>query len=315
MKKILILALSLFLGGTAQAEDTIRLIVGYAAGGSADQNARLLASEMSKVLHKNIVVENKLGAAGIVASQYLAKAPADGSVLMVGSNSVLAINKGLYNKLPYDPEKDFALVGGISASPLVLVVSDNVHSKTVKELATEANTLGQPLTMGSSGNGSIPHIAGSYISREVGVPVMHVPFNGNAPSVIALMSKTIDIIYDTLPSSIGNIKAGKYKALGITSDQRFPLLPDVPTLAEQGYPNLTANAWFGLVAPAGTPKPIIDELNKALNTVLKKPEVNKKFLNMGAITMSGTPEDFQRFVKSEIDRWVPETKRLGLKVD
>ncbi|MGB6105306.1 MAG: tripartite tricarboxylate transporter substrate binding protein [Pusillimonas sp.] len=311
-------ALCLFgiLGGAAYADQSpIRLIVPFDAGGPTDQNARLIAAEISKVIERTVIVENKPGAAGIVGAQYVAKAPADGTVYLIGSNASLAINKGLYKTLPYDPQKDFAPVGGISFSPLVLAVNKDIHAKTVEDFVVEAKARKEPLTMGSSGSGSIPHIAGSYIADALGVSVLHIPFKGTAPAVVALMSGTIDIIFDTLPTSLQNIKAGQYNGLGITSDQRFPLLPDVPTFKEQGYDNMTASAWFGLVAPAKTPPAVIAEMNKALNIALGTDVVKEKFLNMGAQPMLGSPAEFTQFVQEETDKWVPQVKRLGLTVN
>lgn len=309
-----VVATLLVAAGGAQAQERISLVVPFSAGGPADQTTRLIANELMKVTEKTYIVENKPGAAGIIAAQYVAQAPADGSVYMVGSPGSLVINAGLYKNLPYDPETDFVPVSGMTRSPLVLVTNVQVPAKDAKTLVADIKQGRQSANVGTPGNGTIPHLAGSYFANQADIEVLHVPFKGIAPAITSLMSGDIDIVFDTLSTSLGNIQAGKVKALGVAAAQRHDSLPDVPTLTEEGY-ELEASSWFGLVAPAGTPKHAVEEMNAAVNRIITSPEFKQRLLSMGSEPLEGSAEDFARFVASERARWLPEVTRLNLSAD
>jgi len=316
MNKLLtgILATLFLAVGGAQAQERISLVVPFSAGGPTDQTTRLIANELMNATGKTYVVENKPGAAGIIAAQYVAQAPADGSVYMVGSPGSLVINTGLYKKLPYDPVADFVPVSGMTRSPLVLVTNVQVPAENVKALVSDIKEGKQSANVGTPGNGTIPHLAGSYFAHQAGIEVLNVPFKGIAPAITSLMSGDIDIVFDTLSTSLANIQAGKVKALGIAATQRSDGLPDVPTLKEQGY-DVEASSWFGLVAPANTPKQIVEEMNVTVNRIITSPEFKQRLLEMGSEPLAGSADDFARFVESERDRWLPEVTRLNLSAD
>jgi tripartite-type tricarboxylate transporter receptor subunit TctC len=289
----------------------IRFIVPYAPGGAADQMARLVANDVAKTLATPVIVENKPGAGGGVAADYVAKSAPDGRTFFVGSNAPLVINTALYPKLPYNPEKDFVPVGGFGKSPLLLVTRKDLPVNDLAELITLAKNSPGKLNMGSAGSGNITHLAGEYASGVMGFKVVHVPFQGSAPAITSLMGSSIDIMFDALPSSMQQARIGRIKPLAIMDAKRSALLPNVPTLRELGYENLEASAWFGLVAPAKTSNDVIVKMNKAINEALGKSDVQQRFHDIGAETMPGTPEDFGEFVKKELKQWVPVVKLTG----
>jgi len=300
--------------GTVQAQERINLVVPFSAGGPTDQITRLLAEGLANATGKIYVVDNKPGAAGIVAAQYVARAPADGSVYMVGSPGSLVINKGLYKKLPYDPEKDFVPVAGMTKSPLVLVTNNKTAANNVKEYVEQASQSHKSVPMGTPGSGTIPHLAGAYLSNQLGIEVLHVPYKGVAPAIVGLMAGDIDLVFDTLSTSMENIRAGQLKALGIASKERNATLNTIPTLAEQGYP-MEASSWFGLMAPANTPTDVVQKMNAAVNQVINSEEFKQRLTSIGSEPLAGTPEDFAKFIESERERWLPEIARLNLSAD
>lgn len=314
MVPVSIAAAGLSFSSVAQAQqrqEAIRFIVPYAPGGAADQMARIVANDVSHSLGAPVVVENKPGAGGGVAADYVAKSPADGRTFLVGSNGPLVINTALYAKLPYNPEKDFVAVGGFGKSPLLLVTKKDLPVNSLKELIALGKKEEGKLSMGSAGNGNITHLAGIYASGIMGFKPLHVPFQGSAPAITNLMGGNIDFMFDALPSCVQQAKSGRIKPLAIMDKKRTAGLPNVPTLSELGYDNLEASAWFGLVAPAKTSPDVVKKLNKAINDALAKPEVQTRFQEIGAEPMPGTPDDFGNFVKAELKRWVPVVKQSG----
>jgi tripartite-type tricarboxylate transporter receptor subunit TctC len=303
-----------FLMGAAQAQEQITLVVPFSAGGPTDQVTRVLAEGLTKVTGKRYVVDNKPGAAGIVAAQYVARAPSDGSVYMVGSPASLVINIGLYKKLSYNPEKDFIPVAGMTRSPLVLVTNPKVSANDIKGLIETAKQNKQSLPMGSPGSGTIPHLAGAYLSSQLGIEVLHVPYKGIAPAIAGLIAGDIVLVFDTLSTAIPNIQSGQLKALGIASDKRNASLSNIPTLSEQGYP-LQASSWFGLMAPVNTPESVVQNMNAAVNQVITSDDFKQRLLQNGSEALTGSPDDFARFIQSERERWLPEIKRLNLSAD
>lgn len=299
----------------AQQKTPIRFVVPYPAGGAADQITRLVAQDTSLILGTPIVIDNKAGAAGMIAGETVARSEPDGKTFFVGSNAPLVINAALYAKMPYDPEKAFLPVAGMGKSPLLLVTRKELKVGTVNELIALGKKDPGKLTMGSASSGNITHLAGEYASTLMGFKVTHVPYTGSAPAIMSMMGNNVDIMFDALPSSMQQAKAGKIQPLAILDNARFPQLPDVPTLKEAGYPNAEASAWFGVVAPARTPPAAISELNKAINEALKKPELIEKLRAIGAQPMPGSPEVFGKFIADERARWIPLAKSLGVKAD
>jgi tripartite-type tricarboxylate transporter receptor subunit TctC len=298
--------------GRAQA---LRFVVPYPPGGAADQITRLVANDAAALLGKAIVVENKAGAAGMIAAETVARAEPDGTTFLVGSNAPLVINAALYSRMPYDPERDFVPVAGLGKAPLMLSVRRDLPVKSLQDLAGLGAKEARKLSMGSASSGNITHLAGEHASDRLGFKVTHVPFAGSAPAIVSLLGGNIDLIYDALPSSMQQARAGKIRALAILDGARFPLLPEVPTMKELGYPNLEASAWFGLMAPAKTPAPAIAQVNKAINDALRRPELVEKLHGIGAQPMPGSPEDFGRFVAAERAQWIPVARALNLKAD
>ena len=311
-------AASLFLafGGfsaQAQQDGPVRFVVPYPAGGAADQISRLVAQDASLILGRPIIIDNKAGAAGMIAGDAVARAEPDGKTFFVGSNAPLVINSALSATMHYDPEKAFVPVAGMAKSPLLLVTRKELKVNTVSDLIALGKKDPGKLTMGSASSGNITHLAGEYASSLMGFKVTHVPFAGSAPAIMSMMGNNVDIMFDALPSSMQQVKAGKIQALAILDNARFPQLPSVPTLQESGYPNAEASAWFGVVAPVRTPPAIVNEMNKAINEALKKPELLDKLRAIGAQPMPGAPEVFGKFIADERARWIPLAKLLGVK--
>ena len=293
----------------------IRFIVPYPPGGATDQITRLVAHEAANALGTPIVVENKAGGAGMIAAETVARAEPDGRTFLIGSNGPLVINSALFRKLPYDPVKDFVPVAGLGKTPLLLAIRPGLPVKSVAELVALGKKEPGKLTMGSAGNGNISHLAGEYTANALGFKATLVPYGGSAPAIISLVGGNIDLLFDALPSSLQQVRAGKIRALAILDATRFALLPDVPTLRELGFPNTDASAWFGVVAPARTPEPVIARLSKAINVSLRQPALIEKLQAIGAQPLPATPEEFGRLLTEERAKWIPVANTLGLKAD
>ncbi|MCC2673163.1 MAG: Uncharacterized protein K0R58_110 [Ramlibacter sp.] len=306
-------ALLLAAGAVHAQKAPIKFLVPYPAGGAADQITRLVANEASNVLGTPIVIENKAGAAGMIAGDLAARSQPDGTTFFVGSNAPLVINQALYEKMPYDPEKDFVPVAGMGKSPLLLVTKPGLGPTDMPTFVAFARKSAHPLTMGSASSGNITHLAGEYAASLMGFKVTHVPFAGSAPAMANLMGGQIEIMFDALPSSIQQAKAGKAVPLAILDNDRFPALPNVPTLKEAGFPGAEASAWFGVMAPAKTPPEAVNAMNRAINEALKKPELVEKLRAIGTQPMPGSAQDFGKFIDSERAKWNPLVKKLGVK--
>ena len=308
------LTLAALAAAPASAQDApVRFIVPYPPGGAADQIARLVAQEMSKGGGPTIIVENKPGAAGMIAADYVARAKPDGKTFFVGSNAPLVVNQALYAKMTYDPAKDFVPVSGMAKSPLLLVVRQDLPAGDVKALIALGRQSPGKLTMGSAGTGNITYLAGEYAVSKLGFQVTHVPYQGSAPAIVGLMGSSTDMMFDALPSSMTQAQAGKIRPFAVLDDKRFAGLPDVPTAAELGYPGIDASAWFGLVAPAGTQTAVVENMNRGVNQALDQPELQRKLTQIGAVPMPGNAQVFAAFVQAERDRWLPVARDLGLK--
>jgi len=298
---------------SAAQDAPVRFVVPYPPGGAADQIARLVAQEMSKAGGAPIIIENKPGAAGMIAADHVARAKPDGRTFFVGSNAPLVVNQALYAKMTYDPARDFVPVSGMAKSPLLLVVRHDLPASDVKTLIALGRQAPGELTMGSAGTGNITYLAGEHAVSKLGFQVTHVPYQGSAPAIVGLMGGSTDMMFDALPSCMAQAQAGKIRPFAVLDDKRFAGLPDVPTAAELGYPGIDASAWFGLVAPAGTPATVVERMNQDVNRALAQADLQRKLTAIGAVPMPGDAGVFAAFVQAERDRWLPVARDLGLK--
>jgi len=293
----------------------IRIVVPFPAGGTTDILARAVANEMQKAWGQAVVVENRAGAGGNIGSDIVAKSAPDGYTLLVGAVSPQAINVTLYPKLPYDVMRDFAHVTLIAAVPNVLEVNPGVPVKTVKELIALAKAQPGKLTYASSGSGTSIHLSAELFKTMAGVDMLHIPYKGSAPAITDLISGQVNLMFDNLPSSLAQIKAGKLRAIAVTTLKRSPALPDVPTIAESGLPGYDASSWFGMHAPAGTPSDIVHKLSSTVAKSLHTPEMRERLASQGAEPVGNTPEQFTEFVRAEIAKWAKVVKASGARVD
>ncbi|WP_410170640.1 tripartite tricarboxylate transporter substrate binding protein [Cupriavidus nantongensis] len=295
----------------AYPDKPIRLIVPAAAGGTTDIASRLVGKRMGELLGQPVVVENRAGGGGIIGAQALRQSAADGYTLMMGNIGPNAINYSLYRQLPYRAE-DFAPVTLVVSVPNVLVVNANVPARTVAELVALARAQPGKYSFASSGTGQSVHLSGELFRKRTGSDLIHVPYKGAAPAVADLVAGQVTMMVDNLPSSLPHIRSGKLRALAVTSASRVPELPDVPTMKEAGVNDFQVTAWFGLVAPAGTPPEVIDRLQKTVAGILVEPEIKSRLAELGGIPGGDTPAHFGTFIKSERERWARVVKDTGI---
>jgi len=295
----------------AWPEHSITIIVPAAPGGTTDIATRIIADKLAGQLGQSVVVENRAGAAGIIGSQQLARAKPDGYTLIMGNIGPNAINYSMYDDLPYKAS-DFAPITLVISVPNVLVVNEKSPAHNVNELIALLNKDPAQATFGSSGTGQSPHLSGELFKQRAGVQATHVPYKGAGPAVSALLAGQFGFMVDNLPSSMPHIQSGKFRALAVTSAERVPELPDVPTMKEAGINDMVVTAWFGLIAPAGTPAPVIDKLAKATQAVLAQPEVQQRFHAMGGQAGGNSPAEFTAFIDQERERWSTTVKAAGL---
>lgn len=306
--------------GAASAQDAypqqpVRLVVPFAAGGSTDLVARLVAQGMGERLGQQVVVENKGGAGGNLGATAVKQAAPDGYTILMGTIATHALSASLYEKPPFDPEKDFAPIVLLVTVPNVLTVNKDYPAKDVKELIERLKAHPGEEVWSSSGNGTPLHLSGQLFMTMTGTDMIHVPYQGSGPALVDALSGAVPINFDNLPSSASHIKAGSLRALAVTTKARVPLFPDVPTMEEAGVPGYETNTWNALFAPAGTPPEAIAKLNAAANEALKDPALIEKLAGVGATVVGGTPEALASHVKAEIERWRPVVKAAGVKMD
>ncbi len=293
----------------------IKIVVGFPAGQSSDANARRIAMGMSTLLKQSVFVDNKPGAAGAIAHSALKNAPADGYTLGIGSTGTVAINPFLYKTLPYDPLKDFEPVTLISASPLVLVVPAASPINNLKELLAYAKSRPGKVAWASGGSGSTGHIAMEMLKKQAGIDVLHVPYKGSPPMITDLMGGVVEVAFDPIGSMLPFIQSGKVKALGIATLTRYAPLPEMPTMAEQGLPGFEAMPWTVLLAPRGTPAPVLKLLNDTVVQVLKQPGVVEDFARTASMPLGGTAAHATQYLRAEHVRWGTAVKASGAQVD
>jgi len=293
----------------------IRLIVGYPPGGGTDVVARIITPKLSEFLGQSVVIENRPGATGVTAAGFVAKSPPDGYMLMMGHVSINAIAPSVFAKLPYDAAKDFAPIILTASVPHFIVVQPSLPVRSIKELIALAKAEPGKLTFPSAGNASTPHLAGEMFKTMAGVDMVHIPYKGSGPAVTDLVGGQVNLMFDNLPSSIAQIKAGKLRAIAVTTLKRSPALPDVPTIAESGLPGYDASSWFGMHAPAGTSKDIVNKIYGVVSKSLRTPEMTERLATQGAEAVGNTPEEFSEFVRAEIAKWAKVVKASGARVD
>ena len=304
------------LAAAAQAwpDKPLRFVMSAPAGSSIDVLGRTIADKLKDRLGQPVVVENKPAAGGTVAVEDIAKAVPDGYTMVLAFNGPLSITP-LLRKLPYDAQKDLAPVITTSSQPNVLAVNAQLPAKTVGELVAYAKANPGKLNYASVGPGSSSHLNGELLKSLAGIDIVHIPFNGSPPAVTSTVQGETQMIFAVMQPLQPQIQAGKLRALAVTSAKRFPLLPDLPTIAESGYPKFESLAWNGVLVPAGTPKPVIARLNSEMNAILKLPDVVQKMNAAGFDLIGGTPEDFGALIKAETDKWAPIVKGAGIKID
>jgi tripartite-type tricarboxylate transporter receptor subunit TctC len=322
MISLIVLALS---AQVASAQGTwpskpVKIIVPFAPGGTTDILGRVMAGELSKSLGQTVIVDNKAGVGGNVGTDTVAKSAPDGYTLLMGTVGTHGINKALYPKLSFDPEKDFAPVTLVASVPNVLVINTErakqMGINNVSELIAYAKRNPGKLNMASAGNGTSIHLAGELFKSMSGTFMVHFPYRGSAPAMQDLIAGNMDVMFDNLPSAMPHIKSGRLKALGVTSSQRSPALPDVPTIEDAGgLKGYEASSWFGLLAPAGAPVEIVNRLQQESAKALSRAEVKDKLLAQGAIAVGNTPSEFASFIRNEHVKWARVVKASGAKVD
>ncbi|MDO8598010.1 MAG: tripartite tricarboxylate transporter substrate binding protein, partial [Sulfuricaulis sp.] len=293
----------------------IRIVIPSPAGGPTDILGRLLARGFQAKWGQPAVPENRPGASQFIASDLVAKAAPDGYTLLVGTHQSHQNNAGLFRKLPYDPIKDFAPISLLASAPIVLLVHPSVPAKSLTELLAIARAKPGALNYGSQGNGSGGHIGMAMIEQMANVRMNHIPYKGAAPALVDLVGGRIDVLMATITSSVGNIRAGKVRALGVTSLQRSPLLPDVPSISELGLSGFEVVGWFGLFAPAGTSREVILELNTEVVRIMNEPDTKKLLTNQGLVVAANSPEQFAQHVAREIDKWTKFIRGAKIQAD
>ncbi len=307
------------LGSTALAQDfpdrPITLVVPFAAGGSTDVVARIVAQKMSEDLGEQVIVQNVAGAGGNLGADNVARADPDGYTILMGTVATHALNPLILKTKPYDPEKDFAPISLLVVVPNVLVVNPELPAKDVAELLALLKAKPDEYSYASSGNGTPLHLSGELFKKMAGVSMQHIPYKGAGPALNDVIGNQVPIMFDNLPSSSSHIKAGTLRALAVTTAERAPSFPDVPTVAEAGIPGYETYTWNALFAPANTPQPVVARLNEAANKALKDPAVVERMKEFSATIVGSTPEELAAHVKAELAKWTPVVRDANVQMD
>lgn len=309
---------ALALLGAARAdypERVVKIIVPFPAGGTTDLLARLVAERLDKRLGKPFIVENRGGASGSIGTQAVATSDPDGYTLVMATINTHGINSAVFRSLPYDPVRDFAPITVVASTPNVLMVNPALGVSDLAGLLKMAKEQPGKIDFGSTSLGGSPHMSGELLKTMAGVNLNHVPYRGGGPMLNDLIAGHIKVGFDNLPSAIGQIRGGTVKALAVTTAQRFPSLPDVPTIAESGVPGYEVSAWFGLLAPAKTPPPIVEKLQREIAGILTEPEMKTKLLELGGVPGGMSPTAFGEIVRKEVAKWPEVVAKTGVKVE
>jgi len=318
LRRILVLATLLAATGVAWAQTypsrPVRLVVGFTPGGGVDINARLLAPRLSEYLGQQVIVENRPGAGTNIANELVAKSSPDGHTLLINTPA-LAINMSLYPNLPFDALRDFAPVSVFSESPNVLVVNAKLSAQSVKELIAMARGAPGKLNYSSAGVGTTQHLAAELLKLRTGTFMVHIPYKGTAPSLTALIAGEVDLSFANIPAIHAHLKSGRLRALATAAAQRDPQLPDVPTMKEAGVEGVEVVVWYGVFAPAGTPRDIVRTLANGIVRATREPEVRRRMLEQGAAPVGNTPEEFAKLLREEVARWAEVVKVSGARAE
>ena len=293
----------------------IRLVVPFPPGGAVDFYARVVQPALSEALGQSVLIDNKAGASGMVGAGIVAQSPADGYTLLLGNIASLAINVGIYDKMPYDPRRDFTHIVRTVDVNYVLVTHPGVPARTVAELITHAKANPGKLSYGSAGSGSLPHLGTELLKAQAGIDMVHVPYKGGGPMVTDALGGQIQVVLGDQANLMPHVQTGKLRALAVATTKRSVNAPDIPTIAESGLPGFDATAWQGLVGPAGMPADVVKRLNEAFNKVMATPAIRDKLVGGGLEPIGGTPQQFSRFIDSEISKWVKIAKDVGAKAE
>ncbi len=321
LPRSIVLVLSCLVAASAAGAQTdypnkpVKVLTGFPAGQATDVLGREVAAKLAEQLGQQFFVDNKPGAAGIIATQAAMSAPADGYTLLLSSSGPLAVNPGLYSKLPYDPTRDFVPVAGIALVPLVLVTNPGFDAKSIKELVAMARSKPGKINYASGGNGVTNHLVMEMFRSAADVNITHVPYKGGPPALTDLMGGQVDVMFETTVATLPFVKQGKLRALAVSSSRRSSAAPELPTVAELGYPGFSGVPWVAIMAPANTPAPIVSKLNAEINKALASKTVRDNFLAQGAEPMPMSPEELGAFIKSEIGKWTKVVKDSGAKVE
>ena len=289
----------------------VRIIVGASTGGGVDITARMLAIKLTDLFKQQFVVENRAGASGNIGTEQAVRAAPDGYVLLMGTIGTLTINPGLYRNLSFDTVRDFAPIARAADATNILAVHPSVPARSVKELIAVAKLRPGELLYGSPQNGTAGHLAGELFNSLAGVKLVHIPYKGGAPAMIDLISGQLQLMFATTSTSVQHIRAGKLRALAVTTAKRAALVPELPTMIESGLPGFEVNNWYGLVAPAKTPAEVIAVLNRQVRTALEAPDVKEAMLKQGLDPAGGTPEEFGAYIRSELAKWSKVIRASG----
>ena len=304
---------------TAQSDypnKPIKLIVGFAPGGSTDIVARIVAQKLTERLGQSVVVENRAGAGGTIGADLTAKAAPDGYTLTLGTTSTHAIAAGAYSKLPYDPVKDFTHISLVAITPYLLVTSQKTPAAKLADFVALAKSQAGKMNYGSAGNGTATHLSMEMLKDAAKIDLQHIPYKSNAESDRAILAGEVDAVFGSMPALLQNAKAGKVKPIAVGTAARSPALPDVPTVAEQGYPGFEAALWLGIMGPANMPKAVVDKLHRTLSEIVATPEFKTAMDANGAEPLaSKSPQEFTQMLRGQVDKYVKITKAIGIKLD
>jgi tripartite-type tricarboxylate transporter receptor subunit TctC len=293
----------------------VRVIVPFAPAGATDILGRLTATELGNALGQSFVVENRAGAGGNIGSDLVAKSPPDGYTLLFGAAGNIGINPSLFANIPYDPARDLAPISLIAEVTNILVVHPSVNARSVEELIALGRATPGGLVYASSGNGSTIHLSAELFASMTRLPMTHVPYRGSGPAMADLLAGRVALMFDNLPSALPHVREGRLRALAVTAARRSPVLPDLPTIAEAGVPGYEATSWFGLFAPAGTPREIVDRMAREMAAFARRPEVAERIRALGAEPITNTPAEFAAMVRTEIDKWGAVVRASGARAD
>ena len=318
MSRVLAVATAMLAVTSASAqtypEKPVRLIVPFAPGGTTDMVARVVGSKLAELLGQTVVIDNKAGAGTIVGTENLARSPADGYSIMLATPD-LTINPALRPTMPYDTRKDFAPIALIATYPMIMVTPAEQQLTSIAELLSQAKARPGQINFASAGNGTMPHLCAELFNSLAGVKMTHIPYKGNGPAITDLLAGRVSVLFSGGPPVEPHVKSGKLRMLGVTTSQRHATLPDVPTVAEAGVPGYEVTAWFGFIAPAGTPAPIVRRLNTEIGRALAAPEVREKLASLGATLSASSPEAFRKLIDDEVTKWSRVVKEANIKVD